>query len=562
MSQEFPPPPPPPPAPKKKTNTKLAVSAIALVAIIVVAIFTTFSYSLLSFPSPQATDSPTPFSTQTPLPIGSPTQTLAETPIITSSASPEISPSPTSTSYASPSPTPSNFHSSIMQDVQNSGIAGMSLATVKNMMRISNNENMGTLIFSPTSCTGRYYAQALSFVLKSEGWDSREVYAFSAANTMKALVAVFYVQDQGSRLVLIDPNTGTDVFSVYDGNGDGQLTYYNSGNVTGLTQNMWVYYGVSSTTSMYFGYDSLSKDGKYLMVTGDTRNSPQRYEEFRFVQEFKIDASQSQRFDLKFSVPPNIPNAQRIISTTYSVTPTQVVTDQLGNTIVTFTNFQATAGRAGYITATTIVELNVTSCGIKPDTGVYNTSSAIYIQYTKPETYIESNNTQIFSAAQTITAGYSDPASKARAICRWVYDNLTYVYSPSEKGALAALSSGTGKCTEFSDLFVALCRASGIPAGVVNGQWITQVTSWGLLSQTNSENTSSHQWAEVYLPSQGWVTMDPTANQYPVTDGEHITAQVGGYVSALSGYNQYCYNYYGATSSIVISENLYLYPYP
>jgi transglutaminase-like putative cysteine protease len=562
MTQEFPPPPPPIQVPKKKTNTKLAVSAIALVAIIVVAIFAAFGSNLLNFPNPQTTESQTPFSTQTPLPTASPTQMLTKTPIVTFSASPEISPSPTSTSYVSPSPTPSNFHDSIMQDAQDSGVAGMSLAAVKTMMSISNNENRGTLIFSPTSCTGRYYAQALSFILKSKGWDSKEVYAFSAANTMKALVAVFYVQEQSSHLVLIDPNTGTDVFSVYDGNGDGQLTYYNSGNITGLTQNMWVYYGVSSTTSMYYGYDSLSKDGKYLIVTGDTRNSPQRYEEFRFVQEFKINASQTQRFDLKFSVPPNIPNVQRIISTTYSVTPTQVITDQLGNTIVSFTNFQATAGQIGYITATTILELNVTSCGINPDTGVYNTSSAIYVQYTKPETYIESNNTQIVSAAQTITAGYGDPSSKARAICRWVYGDLTYVYSASEKGALAALSSGTGKCTEFSDLFVALCRASGIPARVVNGQWITHVTSWGLLPQTNSETTSSHQWAEVYLPSQGWVTMDPTANQYPVTDGEHITAQVGGYVSALSGYNQYCYSYYGATSSIVIAENLYLYPYP
>ncbi|MCJ7618150.1 MAG: transglutaminase-like domain-containing protein, partial [Desulfobacterales bacterium] len=42
-------------------------------------------------------------------------------------------------------------------------------------------------------------------------------------------------------------------------------------------------------------------------------------------------------------------------------------------------------------------------------------------------------------------------------------------YNPSDIGAAAALAGGSGDCTEYSDLFAALCRAKGIPARVIEG---------------------------------------------------------------------------------------------
>jgi transglutaminase-like putative cysteine protease len=563
MTLEIPPPP-------GKTTVKLGASVIVLVAIIVGTLLAVFGSDILGFPlpsNPPFTSSPTPFQTQTPFITASVSPSLTQTPLVTSlptagfTSSSSPSESPTPSSAVSPTPWPSSTRDRIFYDVQESGIAAMSLDAVKTMMGINNNENLGTLIFSPNVCTDRYYAQALSATLGSKGYESKEVYALSGPNTMNALVAVFYLQNQESRMVLINPRSGADSFSTFDDNGDGQLTYYNSGKTTGLTQSMWVYYGVTSSNSMYFSYDSLTKDGKYLIVIGDTRHSPQRLQEYRFVQEFKIDATETQRFDLKFTVPVNIPNIQRVISTTYTVTPTDVSTDSLGNTVASFTNFRANANQSGYITATTIIELNLTSCGISPESGVYDISSAVYVQNTKAENYIESNNSQIVSLAQSITAGYSDPSSKARAISRWVYNNLTYTYSSPEKGALAALNSGNGKCTDYSDLFVAICRASGIPARVIRGQTSNHATSWGLLVQSNTANTAGHQWAEVYLPSFGWVTLDPTFNEYPVWDGQHVGVQTGARLSSLSGYDDYYYWYYGQANSLTTVENYYLYPY-
>ncbi len=556
-----------PPPPPKKTNLKL-VSAIVLATIVVGMILAVFGTSFLGFPSsdPSPTLSTTTSQSETPLVTASLSPLLTSTPLATTSptagltSSPFTPESPSPSVAVSPTPWPSGTYDEIFHDIQESGIAAMSLDAVKSMMGISNGENLGTLIYFPDACTDRYYAQALSATLSSKGWNSKEAYALSGPNTMNALVALFYLQNQESKMVLVNPRTGADSFDIYDDNGDGQLTYYNSGKTTGLTQNMWVYYGVTSGNAMYFSYDSLTKDGKYLIVVGDTRHSPRRLQEFKFIQEFKIDASETQRFDLKFTVPVTIPNIQHVVSITYNVNPTDVSTDSSGNTIASFTDFRANAGQSGYITATAIIELNLTSCGIGSDRAVYDTSSAEYVQNIKPENYIESNDPQIISLAKSITSGFSDPSSQARAICRWVYKNLTYTYSSSEKGALAALNSGSGKCTDYSDLFVALCRASGLPARVIRGQTTNNADSWGLLVQSDSKNTAGHQWAEVYFPLFGWVTFDPTFNEYPVSDGKHVAVQTGARLSSLSGYSDYYYWYYGQTNSLEIEENYYIYP--
>jgi len=70
-------------------------------------------------------------------------------------------------------------------------------------------------------------------------------------------------------------------------------------------------------------------------------------------------------------------------------------------------------------------------------------------------------------------------------------------YDPVDRGASAALATGRGDCSEFSDLQASLMRKSGIPARTPRG--------W-----TRSGNTTeSHQWVEGFLPGRGWTEFDP-----------------------------------------------------
>jgi len=61
---------------------------------------------------------------------------------------------------------------------------------------------------------------------------------------------------------------------------------------------------------------------------------------------------------------------------------------------------------------------------------------------------------------------------------------------------------------EYSDLFIAIARASGIPARAAFGHAYSSI-QYNFLD--SSEKTINHQWAEVYYPRQNiWVPVDTT----------------------------------------------------
>ena len=101
------------------------------------------------------------------------------------------------------------------------------------------------------------------------------------------------------------------------------------------------------------------------------------------------------------------------------------------------------------------------------------------------------------------------------AIYHYVVDTLGYDFnrspqaSSNRKGAVATLAAPQASvCTEFTDLFIALARAAGIPAREVEGYAYTTDTKLRPLSL--SANVF-HAWPQYWdaLHSQ-WVSVDPT----------------------------------------------------
>lgn len=65
-------------------------------------------------------------------------------------------------------------------------------------------------------------------------------------------------------------------------------------------------------------------------------------------------------------------------------------------------------------------------------------------------------------------------------------------------------------CMEFTDLFIALARAAGIPAREVNGFAFSQNEKLRPLSLKYLGEDILHAWPEYYDPDQGWIQVDPT----------------------------------------------------
>lgn len=77
---------------------------------------------------------------------------------------------------------------------------------------------------------------------------------------------------------------------------------------------------------------------------------------------------------------------------------------------------------------------------------------------------IETSDRRIKRLAEEVVQAKADAWGKAEAIYDWVQANIEYKFDAELKGALTALEAGHGDCEELTSLFVALCRANGIPA--------------------------------------------------------------------------------------------------
>lgn len=86
-----------------------------------------------------------------------------------------------------------------------------------------------------------------------------------------------------------------------------------------------------------------------------------------------------------------------------------------------------------------------------------------------PSPQIESNAREIIDAAKKLGGDKETAWEKVEAIYDWVREKVEFHDNQggTVQGALATLRDGTGDCDEMTALFVALCRAKGIPARMV-----------------------------------------------------------------------------------------------
>lgn len=126
--------------------------------------------------------------------------------------------------------------------------------------------------------------------------------------------------------------------------------------------------------------------------------------------------------------------------------------------------------------------------------------------YLKPQPYWQVEHSKIQRLAKELKT--------PEAIYRFVVDTLTYDFSRVSKnqsrlGAVGALEKPeSAVCLEFTDLFVTLARAAGIPAREVNGFAYTQNVRQRPLSLVND---ILHSWPEYYdREKQTWIMVDPT----------------------------------------------------
>jgi hypothetical protein len=133
--------------------------------------------------------------------------------------------------------------------------------------------------------------------------------------------------------------------------------------------------------------------------------------------------------------------------------------------------------------------------------------------YLKPTAFLQSTDKTLVEKAQEIVASERDALEAATLIKEWVYRTIEKKPTLSIPSALDVLKVKVGDCNEHATLFVALCRAVGIPSKLCAGIVYNQGSFY------------YHAWAEVFVGR--WMSVDPTMDQLPV-DATHIRFVEGG----------------------------------
>ncbi len=245
----------------------------------------------------------------------------------------------------------------------------------------------------------------------------------------------------------------------------------------------------ATNTSNSYGFEAKTLGNKAISaVFGLTQ-----FMKFNLV--YHLENTNPVRQKAEIALPPDT-NYQRMIYESIQPDPEDVMVDVDGNWLA---QYSLAPGE----------KLNINTVGVvmidfSPRQSFI--SAEILQKNLLPSKYWQSNNQQIKTLASQLKT--------SEAIYDYVVDFLSYDYSRIQTGTerLGALSSigqpSSAICTEFTDLFVTLNRAAGIPARELEGYAFTKNDKLRPLSLTQDV---LHAWPEYFDKSrQKWIQVDPT----------------------------------------------------
>lgn len=142
-------------------------------------------------------------------------------------------------------------------------------------------------------------------------------------------------------------------------------------------------------------------------------------------------------------------------------------------------------------------------------------SAATLARYTAPTDLLPTDGS-VKAMSSSIVKGARSDLEKARAIYEWIVEN-TYRDAKTRGCGVGDVKFMVenrvfwGKCADLNALFVALARAEGIPARDVYGIRVApSALGYASLGKGGGNITKAqHCRAEFYLPTHGWVPVDP-----------------------------------------------------
>lgn len=240
---------------------------------------------------------------------------------------------------------------------------------------------------------------------------------------------------------------------------------------------------LNNQTELYF--KSISKPQKILLIFGD-------YQLFDFKFKYFLKNNTSETKDMFIPFPPET-DSQKITYRSIVPIPKNIEIDSDGNFLAKYTlspNQEIEINLDGQVK---IIHTNLNYSNIKSE------------DYLISKLFWETNDSSLINIASRL--------KNVKDIYNYVINTLNYKTndydSSSRQGAVMAINfPNQSLCTEFTDLFITLCRIKGIPAREVQGFAYSNNTK---IKPININTDVLHAWPQYYdFSQQAWVSVDPT----------------------------------------------------
>jgi len=202
--------------------------------------------------------------------------------------------------------------------------------------------------------------------------------------------------------------------------------------------------------------------------------------------------------------PDSLPNQKLLGAFQFTPQPSRIAVDEHGQRFACFEGIELGPGaafEASYTIAARTAELRY--CIFPERVGSEkDIPDRIRKLYLRPRSRYMLDDPTLREAAASVAGEETNLYWRARKLYDWVLNKLEYERVGGWDLPPTLLKRGTGSCSEYTILYISLCRIAGVPARYAG--------SISMRGDDVSIDNVFHRWAEVYLPNYGWVPVDPS----------------------------------------------------
>lgn len=262
----------------------------------------------------------------------------------------------------------------------------------------------------------------------------------------------------------------------------------------------------------------------------------------RLKYKFNISGNPLRRIILRFAIPKDIEFQQELLDIQYEHEPEIVFLDN-GNRYAQIHLKNIKNQTSTSIAMDLVIKKNDLDQLINLQQPNHYIDTEELNRYLIFEQFIETYKTALIKKANTLHG--KDTFETLRNIYDFIDDHMDFELQSKTYGANHGFNKRIGDCSEYSSLFIALCRINKIPAKWAVGHVIRK-----------SGETETHSWLEVWLDDHGWVRMDPTRRDFSNLRNYYIKLIDTDYQpKILNQATTYKWNYWGKSCKVKLEKS-------